>query len=155
MAGGGGVGRVAEARVLRRTRLKLVGWSAGSTLVVLVAMGGVLYAATAQLLAADSEAMLRQRATFLTTDIAYATVGTVSTVDHAPPPVVTVQPPSGNAPDSTTVGDLMIGPSSGGGTLADPVAVPAPVSFPVVSDPGAAGMRVGGPVSGTIAVALP
>ena len=130
-------GQMAEAHVLRRTRLKLVAWSAGSTLVVLVAMGGVLYAATAQFLAADSVAMLRQRAaTFLISDIAY-TSGTVSTVDHAPPPVVTLDP----------------APGTGVGT--DRALIPVPVSFSVVSDPGSAGMVVGGPASGTIAIAVP
>ena len=57
----GGV-RAAESRILRRTRLKLVAWSAGSTLLVLLAMGALLYAATARILAADAEKLLRARA---------------------------------------------------------------------------------------------
>ena len=47
---------------MRRTRRQLVLWSAGSTLLVLLVLGGALYAALAQQLANASVAQLRARA---------------------------------------------------------------------------------------------
>jgi signal transduction histidine kinase len=55
----------AEARVLRRTRLRLALWSGGTTLVVLLILGVIVYALVAQQLARDSEAQLRARATLV------------------------------------------------------------------------------------------
>jgi signal transduction histidine kinase len=50
-----------ESRLLRRTRRQLVLWSAGSTFVVLLLLGGLLYAAMAQQLSSAGEAQLRDR----------------------------------------------------------------------------------------------
>lgn len=54
-----------ETRLLRRTRRQLVVWSAGSTLVVLLLLGGLVYVAMAQQLASAGEAQLRDRANAL------------------------------------------------------------------------------------------
>ena len=54
-----------ELRLLRRTRRQLVLWSAGSTLAVLLLLGGLLYAAMAQQLASSGEGQLRARANAL------------------------------------------------------------------------------------------
>jgi signal transduction histidine kinase len=54
-----------EARLLLRTRRQLMLWSAGSTLLVLLLLGGTLYAALARQLATDGEAQLRARAATL------------------------------------------------------------------------------------------
>lgn len=51
----------AEAPILRRTRRRLIAWSAGSTLVVLVILGVAIYAATATSLAAGGTAQLQAR----------------------------------------------------------------------------------------------
>lgn len=51
-----------ESPLLRRTRRQLVAWSAGSTLAVLLLLGGLLYAATAQQLSSAGESQLRDRA---------------------------------------------------------------------------------------------
>jgi signal transduction histidine kinase len=51
----------AEAPILRRTRRRLIAWSAGSTLVVLVTLGVAIYAATATSLAAGGTAQLQAR----------------------------------------------------------------------------------------------
>jgi two-component system, OmpR family, sensor histidine kinase CiaH len=59
--------RMSEARILGRTRLRLLLWSGGSTLLVLLVLGGILYAAVARQLAADAELQLRQRAEVIRT----------------------------------------------------------------------------------------
>ena len=56
-----------EAPVLRRTRRRLIAWSAGSTFVVLVVLGMAIYAAAASSLAATGEAQLEARAVEMTT----------------------------------------------------------------------------------------
>jgi signal transduction histidine kinase len=55
-----------EAPVLRRTRRRLIAWSAGSTFVVLVVLGVAIYAAAASSLAATGEAQLEARAVEMT-----------------------------------------------------------------------------------------
>jgi signal transduction histidine kinase len=50
-----------EAPILRRTRWRLIAWSAGSTLVVLVILGIAIYAAAATSLSAAGIAQLRAR----------------------------------------------------------------------------------------------
>ena len=55
----------AETRMLRRTRLRLALWSGGTTLVVLLVLGVVVYGFVARQLAADSEEQLRARATLV------------------------------------------------------------------------------------------
>src|SRR3954466_8154438 len=54
-----------ESRLLRRTRRQLVLWSAGSTLLVLLLLGSVLYAALASQLTSAAEQQLRDRANAL------------------------------------------------------------------------------------------
>ncbi len=62
-----GVARRAEpdGRLVHRVRLQLIAWSAGSTLVVLLVLGAVLYATVATTLASASEQLLRDRAALL------------------------------------------------------------------------------------------
>jgi signal transduction histidine kinase len=60
----------AETRLLRHTRRQLVLWSAGSTLLVLLVLGGALYAALAGQLANASVDQLRGRAEVIKTAIA-------------------------------------------------------------------------------------
>jgi signal transduction histidine kinase len=55
-----------EAPLLRRTRRRLIAWSAGSTFVVLVVLGVAIYAAAASSLAASGEAQLEARAVEMT-----------------------------------------------------------------------------------------
>lgn len=50
-----------DGRLVRRVRLQLIAWSAGSTLVVLLVLGAVLYAAVATTLRSVSEQVLRDR----------------------------------------------------------------------------------------------
>lgn len=142
-----------EARVLRRTRWKLVAWSAGSTFLVLLVMGAVLYAATARWLAEDAERQLRERAAMLTFGVASIEVdGGGVTMTEIP-----VDP---FASPRTTV--LEPGTVLQGGD-ADPIPAEV-VPFPpavlaedvrISTDPSQAGYLVGGALSGTIAVALP
>ena len=55
-----------DARLLRRTRLRLMAWSGGATLVVLVVLGTALYAALSAHLAAAGQSQLEARAGTLT-----------------------------------------------------------------------------------------
>ena len=57
-----GQGSVADARLLRRVRWRLLAWSGGSTLVVLFVLGAALYTAVARSLEAAGTDQLRQRA---------------------------------------------------------------------------------------------
>ncbi len=57
-----GAAHLGDARLLRRTRLRLVAWSGAITLVVLVALGTTIYITTAWSLASDSTAQLTARA---------------------------------------------------------------------------------------------
>ena len=54
-----------DGRLVHRVRLQLIAWSAGSTLVVLLVLGAVLYAAVAATLAGASEQLLRDRAALM------------------------------------------------------------------------------------------
>ena len=58
----GGSAGSPDAPLLRRTGRRLVAWSAGTMLVVLVVLGAALYGAVARSLAATSETQLAQRA---------------------------------------------------------------------------------------------
>jgi len=58
-----GTGSVpADAALLRRTRLRLIAWSGGLTLLILVALGGLVYGAVSSELASRGTAVLDQRA---------------------------------------------------------------------------------------------
>ena len=54
-----------DGRLVRRVRLQLIAWSAGSTLVVLLVLGAVIYGAVATSLAGASEQLLRNRAALM------------------------------------------------------------------------------------------
>ncbi|MFN8620708.1 MAG: HAMP domain-containing sensor histidine kinase [Chloroflexota bacterium] len=152
-------GHAAESRVLRRTRWKLVAWSAGSTFVVLVAMGGVLYAATARWLADDAERQLRERAAMLMvapTEVSLSGGGlTISAVPAEPgasPQTIEVQPPTVGVSSGSFVVDSVGPPTAvsgqvGPGTFAG--------DYRISTDPSQAGFLVGGDLSGTVALALP
>jgi two-component system, OmpR family, sensor histidine kinase CiaH len=51
-----------DARLLRRTRWRLMAWSGGATLLILLALGATLYAVASRTLAASGEAELDRRA---------------------------------------------------------------------------------------------
>ena len=63
----------ADVQLIRRVRLRLVAWSGGVTLVVLVVLGAVLYAAVARSLEASSLARLEARAEALSRSRAITT----------------------------------------------------------------------------------
>ena len=156
-AGGG----AAEARVLRRTRIRLVAWSAGSTLFVLLALGAVLYVATARFLAADAEAVLRARAATLvaapaTLVAAPATVttGEAMVVDGLQPGEIPVPPDWTGPLEGKAVPPTEMVVSSGVDLLSV-VSTTGGSAFTIGSDPAQAGLVMGGPVSGTIAIAVP
>jgi signal transduction histidine kinase len=54
-----------DGRLVRRVRLQLIAWSAGSTLAVLLVLGAVIYGAVATSLAGASEQLLRNRAALM------------------------------------------------------------------------------------------
>lgn len=58
----GGVVAEADTALLRRTRLRLTAWSTGLTLVILVVLGGALYAAVANSLTARGATLIESRA---------------------------------------------------------------------------------------------
>ena len=60
-----------DSALLRRTRLRLMLWSGGLTLVVLVILGGVVYVTVSRALAAGGTAVLQDRAT----DVAHFVAG--------------------------------------------------------------------------------
>lgn len=64
-----------DGRMVRAVRLQLIAWSAGSTLVVLVVLGALLYAAVAMTLASSSENLLRDRAALLAASAAGGPAG--------------------------------------------------------------------------------
>ena len=113
-----------EAPILRRTRLRLIAWSAGSTLVVLVVLGVAIYLAAATSLSAASVAQLQARVDELS-QVSYGSAGI------APGPILAItSDPSqpglvlgGEA--SGTIGFVtMPGPGemvSGGVSIATPV----------------------------------
>ena len=55
-------GPTSDAALVRRVRWRLLGWSGGSTLVVLIVLGSLLYAAVAGSLASAATTQLRNRA---------------------------------------------------------------------------------------------
>ncbi len=63
-----------DSRLVRRVRLQLVAWSAGSTLVVLLVLGAAIYAAVATTLTSASETLLRDRASLIASTSAVVSV---------------------------------------------------------------------------------
>ena len=66
---------VPDGRLVHRVRLQLIAWSAGSTFVVLLVLGAVLYAAVATTLANASEQLLRDRAALMDQSTAQGSIG--------------------------------------------------------------------------------
>ncbi|HEY6058626.1 MAG TPA: hypothetical protein VIV06_11370, partial [Candidatus Limnocylindrales bacterium] len=64
-----------DARVLRRVRWRLVAWSAGATLVVLVVLGVAIYTAVAGSLASSGQQQLSERASILSDVISNPRLG--------------------------------------------------------------------------------
>jgi signal transduction histidine kinase len=95
-----GVDPPSDAAVVRRTRRRLLLWSGGSTLAVLVALGALLYGAVANSLAVAATDQLRERAQML----AMATARFVT---------VEVPPPFGIAASGGEPGIVIGGTSSG------------------------------------------
>jgi signal transduction histidine kinase len=135
-----------------------VAWSAGSTFLVLLAMGALLYGATARWLAEDAERQLRERAAMLTFGVGTVqvtgggvTMSEVPLDPRASPRIVQLGPHL-----RSTVGQRA--PVPGAPIAADPVLAP-PEAFVddvrISTDPAQAGYLVGGSLGGTIAVALP
>jgi signal transduction histidine kinase len=92
-----------ESNLLHRTRRQLVLWSAGSTLIVLLALGGALYAAIASQLSGAGAEQLQERASVLQ-DIAerpLVRAGFRGPID------------AGIAPDPSSPGYVFGGPFSG------------------------------------------
>lgn len=65
-------GHDADTQLVRRVRWRLIVWSTGSTLAVLVLLGLALYVAVATTLASASEGLLRDRATLMLGQNAHA-----------------------------------------------------------------------------------
>lgn len=93
-----------DGRLVRRVRLQLVAWSAGSTLVVLLLLGAAVYAAVATTLASSSENLLRERATLVASSaivvVTGSTIptlggGTIVGADPAGPGLIVSGPYSG------------------------------------------------------------
>jgi signal transduction histidine kinase len=123
-----------DGRLVRRVRLQLVAWSAGSTLVVLVVLGAALYAAVATSLASSSEAILRDRAALLATSSTVPAIGVVGLGIGA----ATIT----TSTDPALPGLVVGGPYAG--TLAvlvasSAVSVPLGSGPPIVPSPGATG----------------
>jgi signal transduction histidine kinase len=121
--------REPEAPILRRTRWRLIAWSAGSTLVVLVVLGIAIYVATATSLAASAVKQLQGRITEM------------SNVTFSPGQVVTTQ--FGVTSDPSQPGLVIGGDASG--TIGFMVVAHAGLS-PDGKDGSAGGSPGGGPV---------
>ncbi len=65
-----------DGPLVRRVRWQLIGWSAGSTFVVLLVLGTALYAAVAMTLSSASENLLRERAALLAESTLVPVAGT-------------------------------------------------------------------------------
>ncbi|HET7828404.1 MAG TPA: HAMP domain-containing sensor histidine kinase [Candidatus Limnocylindrales bacterium] len=121
----------ADAPVLRRTRRRLIAWSAGSTFVVLVVLGAAIYWAAASSLRASGVAQLQARASELATVAMTGPVGMPAgdqlltvTNDPAQPGFVI-----GGATSGTIgfVNTLPVGGAFSGGTEATRVPPPGPI----------------------------
>jgi signal transduction histidine kinase len=128
--GGAPRGDAADARLVRRVRWQLIGWSAGSTLVVLLVLGVAIYAAVATTLASASESLLHDRASLVLGQTAGATAT-----------------PIGGGETIVEGGRGIIGGSPG--------IVGISGTATVVENAGLPGFAVGGPFSGTLAVVMP
>ena len=129
-------GDAADARLVRSVRWQLIGWSAGSTLVVLLVLGVAIYAAVATTLASASESLLHDRASLVLGQTAGATT----------PPI------SGGG--SIVEGDPgVVGGVRGVVGISGSVGISGTAT--IVQNAGLPGFAVGGPYSGTLAVVMP
>ena len=140
-----------DGALLRRTRWQLAAWSAGSTLVLLVVLGGGLYLAVAGQLRAESVAKLTDRAALIgqgltTLEVSGPNLTSGSVETGAADPLGSAT--SGGPMPGTGRVPLRVASGSDGTTVTP---VPAFGIVDVVQDPAQPGMVIGGPVSGTIA----
>lgn len=140
-----------ESPMLHRIRWKLVAWSAGSTLVVLLLLGSALYVAIAQQLRVESEDRLVRRASVMAQGIPSTAD---ARADDAVDRLMTFA--------SSCVGDAVpVGHDEGAGPVACPLtlsvsatsgqAVHWALPATVVADAALPGVLIGGAASGTIA----
>lgn len=127
----------AESRLLRATRWRLVAWSGGLTLAVLVVLGAGIYASVTRSLADEARAVLERRATLMAPIIALR--------GGAAP-----QGPLAIAIDEAVAGVSFLGPASGSlGIVVAPGGEVAGMPGPVIStlglpnDAGVAAARSG------------
>ena len=132
--------RSPDQPLLRRTRLRFLGWSAGVTLVALVLVGSAIYAAVAASLADAATDQLRSRATEMGATATmknrvFQQSGTASRVTSDPARAGVVF----GGDSSGTLGIFV--ESMGAGPFSQSVAAPAPGTEPTRSDivPGPAG----------------
>ena len=119
-------GASGDAALVRRVRWRLLAWSAGSTLLVLLALGVALYLAVASSLRAEGLEQLERRGRLVVADVARSNVPAVT-----PLPGVVAQGP-------TDLGVSFLGPATG--TLAFVIGPNDPV--PDATDAAAAGLVV-------------
>lgn len=111
-----------DEALLRRVRLRLLAWSGGTTLVVLLVLGTLIYALAATSLAASAEDQLRTRAADMRAGLQFATrlpiapIGSgISEVASAPGIVI-------GGPTSGTIA-VIWGPTGGGVAAGPPIAL--------------------------------
>jgi signal transduction histidine kinase len=113
----GGEAPGGETRVVRRVRRRLLAWSGGTTLVLLVLLGAAIYAAVAASLASAGTAQLRERARELTGGQAWG-----SGVIGVPPAGAQLVVGEGAVPGLVIGGPtsgtlaIIVGPGAEGGT---------------------------------------
>jgi two-component system, OmpR family, sensor histidine kinase CiaH len=119
----------ADGKLVRRVRWRLLAWSGGSTLVVLIGLGSLLYTAVAGSLAAAGRQQLADRAAKLTmslkasTDIVTPPFGITN--DAEQPGVVIGGSTSGTLAVILTPDNLMVGGPQPASALIEPVAIEA------------------------------
>jgi signal transduction histidine kinase len=113
----GGEAPGGETRVVRRVRRRLLAWSGGTTLVLLVLLGAAIYAAVAASLASAGTAQLRERARELTGGSAWGSgaigvpaAGAQLVVGEGAVPGLVI-----GGPTSGTLA-IIVGPGAEGGT---------------------------------------
>lgn len=116
-------GVTSDDALVRRVRWRLLAWSGGTTLVVLITLGALLYAVAAASLAAAAEQQLRDRASDMKAGLAFAPgrlpLGGLGSgiVDVASAPGIVI-----GGPSSGTIA-VVWGPSSGGGDTGSPISI--------------------------------
>lgn len=153
-----------ESRMLRRIRWKLVAWSAASTLLVLLVLGGAVYVAIARQLQAESEDRLRQRAAVMVQSVPHAVAGVRS--DGVERFVALgsrcAEAPSVDGPDGSAPAPASASPAASPPAAACPLTLSVSTTSgqverwtlpaSIVADPSLPGVLIGGSASGTIAM---